>query len=520
MSEPPDETRDSTDRHTGDLESGQVNLLYEQIPTNLLATGLVGLLLTFALWDSVPNPTLAFWFLAVLAVAAGRWLTLRQYRARGGQAGGVARWKLRFLVGVALNGILWGVAGASFFVPESPVLQTLLAFSLAGLGAGSVTTLASVRGAPLLFLVPALVPYTFRLFTYSGETSLVMAAMVALFMTMMSIISRRLYATVEKSLQLRFENVDLIQDLTRARDVQDEAHRALTAQVEETAKAQAALLESHEELERRVYARTRELEEVAVQLKMTVADLDSESRAADEARREAESASNAKSQFLAVVSHELRTPLNAVVGFQDLLAAEVAGPLGEKQQHYLSRANLAAQQLISLIDQILNLARIESGKEEIRVEKTDVSDLAREVAVLVEPLAAKKALQFRVVVPHHQAHIRTDSGKVRQILLNLLSNAIKFTAEGEVELRASEADGAVTFAVHDTGPGIPPQDLDRIFEPFTRSGPNLTVVPGGTGLGLSVSRGLAELMGGSVTVESTVAEGSVFTLHLPAGQWD
>ena len=519
MNEPGDVNRALSERYDRDTESGQVDLLYEQLPSNLLATVLVGLLLTGALWGAIAPVPLVLWFVAVVAVAAGRFLLLRRYRELRALGDG-ARWKPSFMWGVAINGLLWGVAGTFFYVPGNPPLETLLIFSLAGMSAGAVTTLSPVRGASLLFVVPALVPFTVRLFTYSYETSAIMAAMVTLFVAMMWMISRRLHQTVEKSLRLRFENVELIEDLTRARDVQEEVHSALMAQAEETETAQLALPESHAELERRVQARTRELEELAEELKDTVAKLDAQSRAADEARRAAESANNAKSEFLAAVSHELRTPLNAIVGYQDLLSAEVAGPLAEKQQYYLMRANQGAQQLIGLIDQILNLARIEAGRTEVQLEETDVWELSREVAQFVEPLATKKALSFRIQVPDGGIRIRTDAGKVRQILLNLLANAIKFTEQGEVVLQASEADGAIRFRVCDTGPGIPENEFDRIFEPFTQTEGSATLGTGGSGLGLSVSRGLAELLGGSLTVKSVVSKGSVFTFSIPAAPVD
>jgi signal transduction histidine kinase len=508
-----DEKLPLADRHDRDLENGQLDLLFDQLPSNLLATVVVASLLTLALWNSVPNAIPSLWLVAVLAGSAWRFWLLRRYRTRQSSGGDGVSWKRQFLLAVALNGVLWGAAGAIFFVPASAVLQTLLAFSLAGLSAGAVSTLSPVRGAPALFLAPALIPYTIRLLANPGETYLIMAAMVGLFVAMMWMISRRLHATVEKSLRLRFENVELIDDLTRSRAVQDEAHRALTEQIEETQKAQRALEESHAELERRVRARTSELEELAAKLRATVAELDDQSRAAEVARSAAESASNAKSQFLAVVSHELRTPLNIIVGYHDLLAAEIAGELGETQRKYLMRAELAAQQLIRLIDQILNLARIEAGREELRIEEGELSMLTHEVAALVEPLAAKKQLRFRILVPDARVHIRTDLMKLRQILLNLLSNAIKFTDQGEVVLRAGETDGQVVFTVTDTGSGITAEDLDRIFDVFTHAA---TFRNGGTGLGLSVSRTLAELLGGALTVESAVAKGSEFTLRVPA----
>jgi signal transduction histidine kinase len=506
----------SAGRHADVLKAGQVDLLYEQAHYALFATLVIGLLLAAALWGFVPHMALGSWLLATVVLTFGRYWGFGRYRAAKSKVADWALWRNRFLAGAALNGVLWGLAGTFFFVPDSPGPQTLLAFTLAGMSAGAVTTLSPVRGASLLFLLPVLVPYSIRLLANGGETHLIMAGMVELFVILMWSISRRLHANVEKSLRLRFENVELVSDLTQARDTQDVAHRALTAQIEETQRAQLALHESYADLEVRVQGRTQELEELTAKLEATIVELDLESKAAEAARSSAESASAAKSQFLAVVSHELRTPLNVILGYQDLLAAEVAGELNEVQLKYLNRATVAAQQLLGLIDQILNLARIEAGREELEIEDAELSALTNEVAELVEPLAAKKQLDFSVRLPDRRYPIRTDTLKVRQVLLNLLSNAIKFTEEGKVAMTAGAADGQITFVVSDTGPGIAAADLERIFDAFTQAVSTSTRASGSTGLGLSVSRSLAELLGGSLTVESAIGKGSSFTLQLPA----
>jgi PAS domain S-box-containing protein len=238
-------------------------------------------------------------------------------------------------------------------------------------------------------------------------------------------------------------------------------------------------------------------------------------RDADAARADAEQASRAKSDFLATMSHELRTPLNAIIGYQSLLADGVTGPVTDGQRRQLERIGSSANHLLMLIDEVLTLSRVEAGKESLHAERVDVARILDEAATIIEPLAKQKQLDFKVVGPATPIVIETDAGKVRQAVLNLLSNAVKFTGRGSITLTVWGADDAVSFQVRDTGIGIAAEHLERIFDPFWQVEASTTRTAPGTGLGLAVTRRLAHLLGGEVTVQSALGEGSTFTLRLP-----
>lgn len=234
----------------------------------------------------------------------------------------------------------------------------------------------------------------------------------------------------------------------------------------------------------------------------------------------AEAASEAKSAFLAVMSHELRTPLTAIIGYSQLLERMLTAGDYSTAASDLQRISDAGQHLLSLVNDVLDLARIAAGRLEVTVERVDVPALVQGVTATVRPLVAQNRNTLRVTCPEQTAAIFTDPLKLRQALLNLLANAAKFTEAGEIELRVAEEqiDGArwVAFAVVDTGIGIPTDQLGKLFKPFVQLDDSLSRRYGGTGLGLSLSQRICRLLGGDISVESRAGVGSVFTIRLPA----
>jgi signal transduction histidine kinase len=232
---------------------------------------------------------------------------------------------------------------------------------------------------------------------------------------------------------------------------------------------------------------------------------------------EALAANAMKSNFLAMVSHELRTPLTALAGYGELLADEIVGPLTRDQHDIVDRLRSVTNQLTAMIEEILTFSSLEAGRELVCTRQFDAAEVLRGVAAVVEPLATAKGLAFVCEMAVGLGPMVSDPDKVRQIVINLAGNGVKFTERGEVRIRvAPEPDGCVAFAVTDTGVGIAPSDVNRLFQPFTQLDTGLTRRYGGTGLGLYISRRLAELLGGHVEVASEPGRGSTFTLVLPA----
>jgi signal transduction histidine kinase len=238
-------------------------------------------------------------------------------------------------------------------------------------------------------------------------------------------------------------------------------------------------------------------------------------REIEEKSRELAEASKHKSQFLANMSHELRTPLNAILGYAELMLDSIYGEPSDKMRTVLERLQSNGRHLLGLINDVLDLSKIEAGQLILSLDDYSMSDVVHGVVSAVEPLAAEKRLAFKAEVTPGLPTGHGDGRRLSQVLLNLVGNAIKFTDKGEVAIRASAANGAFTVAVCDTGPGIAAADQAKIFEEFQQADSSITRKKGGTGLGLSIAKRIIEMHGGRMWVESEPGKGSTFYFTLP-----
>ncbi len=423
----------------------QVRLLYEGVQSSMLSSAILAGILVFLQSDVVGLYPVITWAALFVATLIGRMILLRSYRrALHGMAPifDSARWLLRFRVGLVLASIVWGLASILLFPNQNLAHQTFLAFTLAGLSAGAIATLAADHIAASFFLLMVLSPLAFRLLSEGQGIPLAMGVMVILYCGLLVANAKRF-----------------------CRDIIE-----------------------------------RKLAELAL----------------DTARLQAESANRAKSVFLSSMSHELRTPLNAILGFAQLL--DTGDSLNDEQHDFVNEIMQAGQHLLALVNEVLDLSKIESGKLDLLIETVVCADLAEHCMPLLRPLATKFAINININGLGNLA-FRADRIRLKQVMLNLLTNAIKYNRPGGLvwlHVMAGRG-GRKRLAISDTGLGIATDKLPMLFQPFNRLGAEAGTIEG-TGIGLVICQRIVEMMGGEMGVESQLGKGSTFWIELPPGE--
>src|SRR6266853_2086241 len=353
-----------------------------------------------------------------------------------------------------------------------------------------------------------------RLKQYAGIAAIVLAVSLIAALLVSSIFRRAVaepivhLADIAKIVS-RDKNYSVRATPTRSRGELTILIDAFNEMLTQIQQSEGALRKAHDELERRVQERTAELETAKSELEVF-------SHSILRAKEEVERASKFKDQFLSTMSHELRTPLNAVLGFSDLLADERYGSLNDRQKRYVNNIHTGGQHLLKLISDILDLSKIEAGRMDLAIQEVPIESAVEDVLSTLKPLAEKKS---QILSQSSQGHliVRADITRLKQMLMNLAGNAIKFTPEGgRIELAACETNGQIRVEVRDTGPGIPPEEQNQIFQAFYRLRQSGAAIEG-TGLGLAITQRLAELHGGTLRLESQPGQGSCFYFSLPVG---
>jgi signal transduction histidine kinase/ActR/RegA family two-component response regulator len=480
--------------HVREIRAAQVRLLYEQLPPALIATIVNAAILIVVLWREVSQVVLIGWLLAICLVAYVRYGRRRAYLRDASANAESMRWGRHYLYGVAANGVLWGFAGSFFFTEHSYVHQVFLAFVLMGMVSGSTSTLSPMRGAYLVFLIPALFPYAARLVSVGSELHLAMAGMLVLYVTMMAIISDRFYATVAESLRLRFDNLGLLDDLRQAKERQELANQELAAQVAEKLSAQDALEKAYAELERRVEERTAELAK------------------SEEALRNAD---RRKDEFLAMLGHELRNPLAPIRNALQLMHKPgVSDSLVKWGREIIDRQ---IDHLTRLVDDLLDVSRIVHGKISLQEATFDITTVINQAVEGSRPLIEARHQKLSVRIPEELIWVKGDLVRLAQVVSNLLNNAAKYSDVGErIRLDVLASERWVTIRVQDSGIGIQSDVLPHVFDLFAQADHSLARTQGGLGIGLTLVKRLVEMHDGRVEAHSQgPGYGSEFLVHLP-----
>lgn len=474
--------------------SDKVELLYSNSSVSLTMSLINAVIVAVVEWYKTTPQIVGLWFACLATVIALRSILVSRYYAS--DRSDTERWARLFCIGSTLMGVIWGSAGILFFFPEDSIYLSFLSFVLGGMAAGAVVVLSSLKGIAVLFILPLLLPIAYSFLSQGDPISFGMSLLVCSYLGTLIFSSRRIGLAIDRSMVLNFENQHL-----------------LTQVHLEKMRAQEFNSDLLEEIELRTRAQK--------ELRNAASLLTQQNRQLDLALKHAQHVSEAKSSFLAMVSHEIRTPMNAIMGMTDVL---IDGTFLVEQRRNLEIIRDSAGQLLTIMNDILDLSRIEAGKMELLSEPFSMKEMVEDVIDLFQLNALEKKIEIHsVFVQEPPKQILGDLGRLRQILINLIGNAIKFCHEGGAVLCVTDIveqpdqNYACTIAVADTGIGIPPDKLEAIFESFNQGETYVTRRYGGTGLGLTISQQLVQLMGGKISVISKVGLATRFTVELKLG---
>ncbi len=462
------------------IAAAQIRQLYTQSLPGLMGTIVSAVILVAALRDVVPYDRLLAWLSCYLTLQIPRHLLVKAFRKRIPDDVSTIRWGIWFSVCTVASGLMWGLAGVFLFPAQSQAHQFLLALFVSGISAAAAVVYAPWLPCYLPTLLATLVPLSARCLYEQDEVQVITGAVILLFALVLILTARRLNISYTESLRLRLEKTRLVQSLMEEKRKAEIFSADLLREVEEKKRTQKELIA---------------------------------------AKERAEAGDQAKSEFLACMSHEFRTPLNSIIGFSELLEDQVYGPLNDRQHRFAENILTSGHHLLQLVNDVLDLARVESGRMELDSSAVNVADLLSKCLLLAKEKAKQRGLRLDLMLDKRllESHIKADEVKLRQIMFNLLSNATKFTNEGgHITVTASCNGDDVMISVTDDGIGVAPEDTERIFGVFEQANPSQSGRSGGSGLGLALTKRLVELHGGRIWVKSKgVGFGSSFSFTLP-----
>ncbi len=464
------------------MQTELLDLLFRGLPRGLLLTLVNALLSAYLVRSAAPAGLLVLWTASMILVIGLRALLLIAY-ARNRDAPPTDDWRRLFVCGAVAQGFAWGSAAFLLLPADSVAHQVFIGFVLAGMAAGAMASLVFDRSAYAGYVIASVGPYALSMIFQGTELQIVMGVLGVLFIIAMLEGGRTFRTWILENLALRLEKEAMAADLRIKAEEQVQSNLRLETEIERASAAEDSM---------RI------------------------------AKEQAVAASRAKSTFLANMSHEIRTPINGVLGMTDLLMRTA---LDDRQKQLAQTLRSSGSMLLSIIEDVLDISRIEAGKLKIVSAPFNARSCCEEALDLLRPLASQKRLELRLSggadLPEA---ILGDADRTRQVVVNLVGNAVKFTSSGYVEVRleklpASAGIGAeaetLRITVIDTGIGIEASELERIMQPFEQADTSINRRYGGTGLGLAISKHLIGLMGGQIRMSSTPGQGTEVSVDLP-----
>jgi signal transduction histidine kinase/ActR/RegA family two-component response regulator len=447
------------------VQAAETRLLYENATLGIVVTIVIAVLLAYAQWAVISRLVISVWLLYMLLVCAARFLLARQYRHAAARDTNDRRWNLVFVGGTALAAAGWGAAAILLYPPARPVNETFLVFVVGGVMLGGGSLLAARPEAFLTFLLPPGLLTAVRLATLGGEVHLMMGFLAGLFTVATVATTWGFHRMIESSFKLRFDNQDLIESLQTAKDHAEALNR---------------------DLELRVNDRTAKLVE----------------------------ADQRKDEFLATLAHELRNPLAPIRFALESLKAGAPPASAARAREVIDRQ---VRQLVRLVDDLLDVSRITANKIHLRREPHDLSRLMATAVESIMPLAAAADQQLEVRMASTPIRVEGDGARLVQIFANVLNNAVKFTPRGgRIWFTAESQSTEAVVRIRDTGIGIAPEVLPRVFDMFQQAEPILERSTGGLGIGLTLARRLVEMHEGRIAVSSPgPGRGTEVEIRLP-----
>lgn len=578
------------EHYQAEMYADRVKLMYRLAPASFLGTLISASILWVVMLEAVQLTSLNLWYALLMLASVGRYGLVKVYFGAPRKSGEGSLWAHRFVVLTALIGIIWGAGGVVLFHAGSLKHQMFLAFAIGIISAAEAISLSSFRIAYLMFLLPAALPFAFEMLLQGGAINVSTGLLALLLVGTMLGMSQRIYATINDTLKLRYENMGLVINLSVAKEKTEEINRQLTREVEERRHAEVVVRKSEQHLRLHIQQTPLAVIESDLEFKITEWNPSAEKmfgyaradalgrEAADLVYTEGErveakkslrqvlagrNTANAvaanltrgggsigcewyhtplvdpegkiigvvslaqditerqrvelmKQEFISTVSHELRTPLTSIRGSLGLVMGGVAGELPSQAQSLLDIANKNSERLLLLINDILDMEKIESGKMVFNLQPQELMPLVQQSLAANQAYAGQFGVRYELKSQAPRAKIRVDSDRLMQVFANLLSNAAKFSPRGDsVDVSVTRNGAAVRVAVADHGAGIPEEFRPRIFQKFSQADSSDTRQKGGTGLGLSITKAITEQMGGAIGFDSKLDAGTTFFVDFP-----